>query len=162
MDVEIPSIYELIIIDGLQVNPKFDIERDPNIILLGQPSQPSLASVDRIHGTLQPSMSSQLEFTLTVVQQANLSGRFKISLNSKTELSDPVDNPVEEFLDAQGAQLAPTFSDHDLPLNHGMITPFHDPSQILDPSNQLRELITISIRFDQFCYTSPPNWIHES
>lgn len=43
---------------------------------------------------------------------------------------------MDEFLDAQGAQLSPTFSDHELPLGQSPTTPISDQGQVTNPNNQ--------------------------
>ena len=92
MDVEIPKIQELKI-HGILQDPQ--LLQDPSIILLDQPSQPSIAIKDRIPNTPLPSQSSIPELTLVIVRHVNPHGRFSINLNFETEHLEL----VEEFLD---------------------------------------------------------------
>ena len=132
MSIELPKIHDLASIDTPQIHQHMVLAQNPSIIMLGQPSQPSQGTEERIPRTFQLSTLSQHELTLAFVQHVNLSGRFSINLNSKTDLSEPVD----EFLDAQGAQLSSTFSDHEIPFGLSPLIPPHDGGQVLDPSSQ--------------------------
>ena len=132
MDIEIPNIQEFVLNSALRDNQASEIEQDLSIIFLGQRPQPFLAIEERIPSNPQLSPSSQPKLTLALVSYVNPSSHFNINLNSETDYS----NPVDIFLDAQGAQLSPTFSDHDLPLGQNPITPPHNIGQVMDPSIQ--------------------------